>query len=501
MTGLSPYFVIGAARSGTTSLARILGGAANGKCAIEPSPNLNRETRAMLEGRLSDPMATLEATVLPRVRAESTHNAIYGEKNVTYGPFISHLHQALRSRFVYVARDGRDVVSSLVNWHDRKFGSVYRECRESGDLSSEAIEAAAALPVHLDTSDYSRPRPPLETPLGREWESLTRAEMCAYYWSTVNEIYVDQLERLPAQVWTRIDYTSPNAEDIARVAGFCGLEGLATAQVETSLKQRINSLEDRGVISGPRYPRWMDWDGGQRRRFERFASVTMERLGYFGSRQTRWRPQGYGRVWSEKKPDPSWYEWMFDGRRQVHEDLLSWITTRDAQGDRIESAMDFGCGLGVGYSSALEGRRYVGVELSAANVAWCAEHRRNARHRYIAGDFIAEDLGERADLVFSSGTIDNAYDADAYLAAMVRHSRKWVHVTCYRGWFPHLEEHRYSFNPEHACFYNDLSLPRMMETLRELGCREITARPVPTGRADIPFETAILARVPELDVH
>lgn len=498
MSEALPYFVIGVARSGTTSLAQILDGASNGSCAVEPSPNLNRETRAMMEGRLSDPMATLETEVIPRVRQALSRGGVYGEKNVTYGPFIRHLHEALGCRFVWVVRDGRDMVTSLVNWHDKKFGSVYRECREPGNLNAEAVRSAANLLVHLDASDYSRPRPPLDTPLGREWEGFSRAEMCAYYWSTINALYADELSRLPPQAWTRVDYTTPRADEVVGVARFCGLEGIGLEQVQSQLDRRINSLEDRGVTEAGRFPHWTGWDGGQRRRFDRLAAQSMERLGYYGSTASRWRPADYGRFWAQRKPDPGWYEWMYNGRRRMHEDLLEWITARDRQGDAISSVMDFGCGVGVGYADALAAKRYIGVDISPVNIDWCREHRSNSNHRYVCVDFITGDAGESADLVFSSGTIDNAYDIDAYLAAMVRHSRKWISLTCYRGWFPHLAEHRYSYNREHGCFYSDISVRRMVETLESLGCRDIAARPAPTGDRDIPFEALITARVPEI---
>jgi hypothetical protein len=440
-------------------------------------------------------MATLERTLLPRVRKELARGDVYGEKNVTYAPFISHLHQALRGRFAWVVRDGRDVVTSLINWHGRKFGTVYRECRDAGNLSADALTSAANLSVHLDTSDYSRARPRSDTPLGCQWDGLSRAEMCAYYWSTINALYLEELSRLPEEAWTRIDYTAPSADEVVRIARFCGLEGIHQNEVQSLLDRRINSLEDRGVAGGDRYPHWTSWDGGMRRRFDQLASETMVELGYYGEPATWWRPSNYGRVWNSNTANPEWYAWMYNGRRRMHEELLAWIAARDRQGDEIASVMDFGCGIGEGYSEALAGKRYVGVDISRANIAWCVQHRYNEKHRYICADFITKQLDETADLVFSSGTIDNAYDPDAYLAAMVRHSRKWVHLTCYRGWFPDLPEHRFSYNPEHGCFYNDLSVMRLVAALESLGCTNISACPYQTGRREIAFETRIIARV------
>lgn len=489
------FLLVGVARSGTTSLARLLDQASNGCCVVEPSPNLNVETRQMMQGRLPDPCSILTRTVIKRLR-EQHGDVIYGEKDVTYAPFIKHISQEVSCRFVYIRRDGRDMVRSLINWHDRKFGSVYRECREAGDLNATAISAAANLPVHLDTSDYSRPRPPKGSSLHVEWPTLSRAEMCAYYWSTVNELYLDQFALIPRDSWIEIDYTSPSSDAVMKVADFLGLKGLEESVVSAMLDRKINSLGDRGESGVGGYPAWPDWDGGMRRKFDRFAAGTMTRFGYYRNDAERWKPVGYGEVWSQKAADIDWYEWMYAGRKPMHEAMLAWVESLERAGDSIASVTDFGCGLGVGYSQAFESKRYTGVDISPGNIRWCHQNRNNPLHRYLCSDFINNDMSEKADLVFSSGTIDNAYDIDEFVAAMVRNSKKWVYLTCYRGWFPDLPEHVYRYNPEHACFYNDISLPRLLQRLEQLGCSDISAIPLKTGNRDIPFETSVFARVP-----
>ncbi|NNL68040.1 MAG: class I SAM-dependent methyltransferase, partial [Myxococcales bacterium] len=210
-----------------------------------------------------------------------------------------------------------------------------------------------------------------------------------------------------------------------------------------------------------------------------------------------WWVPGYGQWWSEDRGGLDWYTWMFESRAVVHADTLAWIRSHDGTADAIDSLADFGCGLGVGYAEALGDRRYVGFDLSERNVAWCRSHRDAPRHAWSDRDFICEAPEERFDLVMSSGTIDNAYDADAFLTAMVRASRRFVHLTCYRGWFPQLEEHRYRWSDEHHCFYNDLSPRRIAERLEALGCVEIRVEPLATGNPALPYETRVTARVPE----
>jgi len=153
---MNVFILLSCARSGSTSLARILDEAVNGRCAVEPVPNLNRETREAMDGRLEDADGIVEATVVARAVERLEEVEVYGEKNVTYGPFVEKLYKRLDCRFVLITRDGRDVVRSLINWHEARFGTIYRECREPGNLMPEAVLAAARLPVHLDTSDYAR---------------------------------------------------------------------------------------------------------------------------------------------------------------------------------------------------------------------------------------------------------------------------------------------------------------------------------------------------------
>jgi len=487
----APFFVVSCARSGSTSLARILDTAANGCCVVEPHPNLNRETRLMREGRLDDPDDVLEDTVVARVLEGQRDHGVYGEKNVTYGPFIDRLHERLGCRFVYLRRDGRDVVRSLMDWHERMFGTIYRECRDPGRLSSRALQSAAALPAHRDESDFSRPRPLEGEPAALEWENFTREEMCAYYWATINRLYREQLERLPQGAFVELDYTRADAGDVVDVARYLGLDGLDGATVQEMLQRRINSLGER-VGEEDAYPRWGDWDSGQRERFWRQAGDVMLQLGYAVEGE-EWKPQGYGDWWRQHEGGLEWYQWMFEGREPVHRDLIRWAT---AESRGIDSVADFGCGLEVGYADAFADKRYVGIDISPRNVEWCRRNRKAARHGHWCADFVSEPFAERFDLVFSSGTIDNTYDIDACLAAMVKASKGWVHVTCYRGWFPDLPEHRYAYAPHHDCFYNDLSPHRALRTLRDLGCTEIDIRPIPSGKDDIPFETRIIARSP-----
>ena len=99
------FFIVSCARSGSTSIANILNQASNCECIVEPTPNLNTETRLMMEGQLEDPIKLLQETIVKRVQESKAE--VYGEKNVTYAPFIKHLYDLLNCKFVFLTRDGR----------------------------------------------------------------------------------------------------------------------------------------------------------------------------------------------------------------------------------------------------------------------------------------------------------------------------------------------------------------------------------------------------------
>ena len=237
-----------------------------------------------MDGNLkkSEYAEVIQKLIGPRVNRYKNTPQIYGEKNVTYAPFIQELYEAFDCKFVFLKRDGRDVVTSLINWHNEKFGDIYLECKDPGQLSSVSQRARRRMKNQLDTSDYSRPRPGLLDPASKEWKNLSRLEMCAWYWSYINDLYLDNLSTIPRERWIEIDYsTSPGqkVKEVENTFEFLGLQGFNADKVKSMLGNQINSLEYRGQSPG-KFPHWKNWDEDQMRKFERFASNTMKRMGY-----------------------------------------------------------------------------------------------------------------------------------------------------------------------------------------------------------------------------
>ena len=65
----------------------------------------------MMDGRLRNPKEIVEQTVVAKARENQALHEVYGEKSVTYGPFLSHLYDALTCRFVKVCLGGQAAMS------------------------------------------------------------------------------------------------------------------------------------------------------------------------------------------------------------------------------------------------------------------------------------------------------------------------------------------------------------------------------------------------------
>jgi len=206
-------------------------------------------------------------------------------------------------------------------------------------------------------------------------------------------------------------------------------------------------------------------------------------------------PENFGFWWEKPESNLDWYDWMFHYRIGVHRSFIDWLQAREAEGDKFDSVLEVGPGRGVFYQHYFSNRHYTGLEYSKRNTAWLNENRKLDKHDFVNGDISTIDLDTKFDLVFSSGTIDNVPDMDAFIRGMVKHAKKSIYLTAYRGWFPELENHTITWSEETGAFYNDISPNRVKQLLQELGCNNITVKKLPTGREEIPFETLITADV------
>jgi len=500
---LKSMFVVSSPRSGSTALAKLLGSADELCVAVEPEPNFNRENglcRILPDRESIRDLGRFVCEELRKRVASAGGKDIYVEKSVSLAPFIGDIVANIKgARFVYLHRDGRDVVSSCFNWHRSHFGNFYRELGFDWQGSEEMRQTLARSRVELDTNDFSRFRSQdwLQSMMGVT--SNERFEALARMWVQINEEYAEGFSNIESGRVLNFSSTRAGEVEIEELERFCSAN-FSPAATASFLRGGGNSVKDRGFDSGfSDFPPWTEWDSGMRQAFEEIAGPRMTELGYWKTKEPtkNWKTREYGDFWRSKAADEEWFTWMYKSRISAHRDLEAFVRQCNEGGEGLKKVAEVGPGIGIGYRDLFKDVEYHGFEVTKSCVDWFNESNENPRHAFHHADVLEKDVTPLKlcyDLVFSQGTIDNTYDVDRYLLRMCEMSKRWVYVTCYRGWFPYLDEHRYRYDKAQGCFYNDISPSRLKKSLIESGISEnsIWIEPLRNEDGAVPFQTRIL---------
>ena len=496
---MTTIFITGSARSGTTSLLEVLGKSKFTQIALEPEPSLNFESRELYEGRLTDPYSVLARDVVPRVARALNNDKVYIEKHVSLVPFIPYLAGLLDCKFLIPIRDGRDVVASLLNWHNQMFPIIYQECHEQPTLGEHARKILENQ-QGADPFDYSLPRPSADDPWFVNWKHFNRFEMVSWYWAFINRYLFKQIRQLSPDRYLIVNYSQITPKTIQEVYDFIGLPDYNEKEVTELLKGRVNSLEYRIGETG-KFPYWPSWPEEQQQRFQDIAFETMTLLGFTES-ECRTCPSGFGEWWHEEKSvDANWYAEIYRYRTCSHETFKRWVEKTELTLVPFESVIDVGSGIGYGYSEFFKEKSFTGIDLSARAIRWSNERNTYTQHQYICADIIKNPPSIHADLVFSQATIDNLYDMDAFLRGMAKMTKKILYIVNYRGYFNGMQDHRYVWDPKMRVCFNDISVSRAIDVLYAEGFKTVVAFPMATQREDIKSETVIIASREECDPY
>ena len=266
------FFIIGCPRSGTTAYAHILNTASNALVHVEEPPQLRIESRSLLMGTLDDPEATLRNAKRDRIAEVLASGKMYGDKNPCYLPFIPLLVKLWDAKLIALVRDGRDVVRSLIDWHELHARNIFAMAEDENGIPHKDPEE--------DPWDYSRMRPLPSDPLHREWKSMSRFCKCAWYWAAFTNAMLDSISALDDGHGLVIDPARSGTDGVKTCFEFLGLQGFDETHVGQQLTARINSLPQRSGHADS-FPSWSDWTPDQTEDFDRFAAVTMQRAEQF----------------------------------------------------------------------------------------------------------------------------------------------------------------------------------------------------------------------------
>jgi hypothetical protein len=270
-----PIFVVGCSRSGTTITYE----------TIATSPELRSIGHEIPQfwNALSGPHTNgweSEAAGVEHAKTEHRNAALrYFYERLGNGRVIdktcinvmriSYLHTLFPdARFVYIQRDGRDNVSSMIDgW------------REHGHFGLRQFLGPFPCEVAIDNGQFDEWSFFLP-PGWREYNRASLEEVCAYQWITANRIALDAGEAIPATQWIRLRY-----EDLflRPVEMFREVFTQLDLPFDRAIEERCRTLNERptSIVKGP--PRQHKWRSQNPEMIARILPTIrpmMERLGY-----------------------------------------------------------------------------------------------------------------------------------------------------------------------------------------------------------------------------
>lgn len=240
------FFVLSTGRSGTRSIASILSMHPDMTCIHEGRPQLIRLSTELAHGEKSKTEAKLELGDL--YSAAVVPDGIYGESNQKFWNLVTLLDALFpKCRFVWLIRDGRDVVAST---HSRGWFS-----------SDEKIRAHPAEPgilrwhyYRLDGAKCGRFAP-------EQWARLSVFEKNCWYWAHVNKVIGEELSGLSEDRWIKIRVEDLDAK-LAELVTFLG----GSPHVLKAARENVATGKLRS---------WDRWSATENKQFEHWCGEQM----------------------------------------------------------------------------------------------------------------------------------------------------------------------------------------------------------------------------------
>jgi len=246
------FFVVTTGRSGSQTIARILSQSPNCICLHEPEPALVKEATLYHYRLVSDKMIR---AILLSTRTPILHRKIYGESNQKLSTMIPVLAEAFpESQFIWLVRDGRDVVAS----------TYY--AREWYKPVDEVVDRPEPFSIPLKEWTWYRLRGDQTGIMSTtQWEALSRFEKNCWLWAYTNEIIQEHLEKLPKERWMpiRLETLFEQLPDICRFVG-------------VHLPPMIEKARHNVSAAVPK--NWPEWSNDQKSAFERWCGEMMGML-------------------------------------------------------------------------------------------------------------------------------------------------------------------------------------------------------------------------------
>lgn len=185
---------------------------------------------------------------------------------------IPYLHRLFpKARFVFIHRDGRDNVSSMMDG--------WRQGRSDGGFGLTQFFGPSPEPVAINGGEF-REWHFFLPPGWREYNHASLEEVCAFQWMTANRLALDAADAIPPEQWIQIRYETMldrPGEVFEHVFGRLGIPYGA------ALRKRCESLDERptSMVSGPpQRAKWRKRNPDAIARIKERIRPLMQELGY-----------------------------------------------------------------------------------------------------------------------------------------------------------------------------------------------------------------------------
>lgn len=271
-----PVFVIGCSRSGTTITYETL--AASGAFlhfGYEIPQFWNRLHGPHTNGWASEAAGPQDAVPAHRDAARRFFYQRLGAGPVLDKTCINTLRvgylQRLfpRAKFVFIHRDGRDNVSSMIDG--------WRHGRTDGGFGLEKFFGPSPEPVAINGGEFREWH--FFLPPG--WRSYNRAsleEVCAFQWSSANRLALEAKADLPPAQWIELRYEDLFERPVAMFRDLFERLGLS---FDAALQARCANLQPTSIVKGA--PQKEKWKARNREAIERILPLIQplqRQLGY-----------------------------------------------------------------------------------------------------------------------------------------------------------------------------------------------------------------------------
>ena len=255
-------FAIGTGRCGTQFLYKLLAKEPTIASHHERHPLSDTFERYCRWNQLPVDQAGFLATKQAGIETDLAHHKISFEASAYLSLSLAALYEYFDARFVFLIRSPHKVVNSYLqkDWYAHKH---YHENLQK----ASGYQPGMAEPHH----SFSRMVPRGEE--AQDWSDMTRVGKLAWFWRTLNQQILEQLESLPSENYRIIRIEDFDYSKYLELADFIGYPPEVSEDLFLKLTaSRPNRLFPRRQVR--------DWTGQERAEFEQQVATLSERWDY-----------------------------------------------------------------------------------------------------------------------------------------------------------------------------------------------------------------------------